>query len=236
MSAELLISSSYEAADLHGKQLVTPPRSSYPPRVWDPPMAKFLTLNVNGLRDINKGMSLLQWLSQLGVDFVCLQEVHTEASPWFAPYCFLVVSAPGTSHSGGSIILYWSCAVISKSWVYANGRFLMAKFVLREVRFRVACIYAPNRNPECNDLFSDCTGHVDPSVPTLGCGDFNCVFDCARDRRGSDNFDVLRESHLALQGFFEATILEKSVRKLASLLRYLPSPPNQCWIFQKTKW
>ena len=92
-------------------------------------MVRFLTLNVNGLRDVNKRMSLLQWLSHLSTDFVCLQGVHAtscaEASSWFAPYGFLVVSAPGNPHSGGSVILYRSNVVLSNSWVSANGRFLI---------------------------------------------------------------------------------------------------------------
>ena len=191
-------------------------------------MVRFLTLNVNGLRDVNKRMSLLQWLSHSSTDFVCLQGVHAtscaEASSWFAPYGFLVVSAPGNPHSGGSVILYRSNVVLSNSWVSANGRFLMAEFVLRKVRFRVACIYAPNRNPERNDFLANCASRVDPSVPTLVCGDFNCVFDRSRDRRGSDVCDVSRESHLALQGFFDAGCM-------VDIWRYLnPSSSSFTWM------
>lgn len=108
----------------------------------------------------------------------------------------MVVFVSGISYFGGFIIFYWLCVVIFKFWVYVNGRFLMVEFVFREVRFRVVCIYVFNRNFECNDFFFDCIGYVDFSVFTLGCGDFNCVFDCVRDRRGSDVFDVLRESYL----------------------------------------
>lgn len=35
---------------------------------------RFLSLNVNGLRDANKRMAFLQWLSSLSVDFACFQE------------------------------------------------------------------------------------------------------------------------------------------------------------------
>ena len=39
---------------------------------------------------------------------------------------------------------------------------------------------------------------IDPSIPTLVCGDFNAVFDRALDRRGSNIFDASRESFRAL--------------------------------------
>ena len=43
--------------------------------------------------------------------------------------------------------------------------------------FRVAGIYAPNRNPDCDDIFVCCVNAVDPTVPTLLWGDFNTVLD-----------------------------------------------------------
>lgn len=55
-------------------------------------MVAFLSLNVNGLRDINKRIGLLQWLSHLSLDFVCLQETHIlsvdEGKIWFSAYGF----------------------------------------------------------------------------------------------------------------------------------------------------
>ena len=40
----------------------------------------FVSLNVNGLRDANKRMAVLQWLGHLFVDFACLQETHSLSS------------------------------------------------------------------------------------------------------------------------------------------------------------
>ena len=39
---------------------------------------------------------------------------------------------------------------------------------------------------------------VDPQIPTVLCGDFNAVFHCSLDQRGSDVLDVSRESFRAL--------------------------------------
>lgn len=65
-------------------------------------MASFLTLNINGLRDPNKRLSFLQWLSHLSVDFVCLQETHilscVECEAWFSSYGFMTFASPGSVH------------------------------------------------------------------------------------------------------------------------------------------
>ena len=68
----------------------------------------------------------------------------------------------------------------------------MAEFQYHDTSFRLACIYAPNRNPERNDFFAYCESIVDASVPTLLCGDFNAVFDRTLDRRGSNVSDHVR--------------------------------------------
>ncbi len=167
---------------------------------------KFLTLNVNGLRDPNKRMSLLQWLSHLNVDFVLLQETHvstcSECDSWFSPYGFLTVSSPGTTRSCGSVILYRSVFTISSFSFDADGRFVLAHFKHNGLSFGVACVYAPNRNPERDVFYDFCASKIDLSVPTLIGGDFNAVFDRALDRRGSNVSDISRESSVALASFF----------------------------------
>ena len=169
-------------------------------------MASFLTLNVNGLRDANKRMALLQWLSHLSLDFACLQETHVtsvaECISWFSSYGFLSVVSPGSVHSCGSVILYRPRYTLQNSWVDSSGRFVLADFQHRDVIFRVACIYAPNRNPDRDTFFSFVSSKIDPSVATVVCGDFNAVFDRTIDRRGSNVLDPSRESSASLLSLF----------------------------------
>lgn len=169
-------------------------------------MTSFLTLNTNGLRDANKRMALLQWLSHMSLDFACLQETHVvsseECNSWFSSYGFLSVAAPGSPQSCGSVILFRPRFSLLNSWADDNGRFVLAKFQRRDLVFCVACLYAPNRNPDRDDFFAFCASKVDPSVPTLICGDFNTVFDRSLDRRGSDVLGSSRESSLALLSLF----------------------------------
>lgn len=168
-------------------------------------MFNFITVNVNGLRDHNKRMSFLQWLSHLSADIVCLQETHVsscaEADFWFSSYGFLALSSPGSIHSCGSVILYRPTFVLVKSSIDRQGRFVLAHFKKDDLIFGVACLYAPNRNPSRNDFFDYCADQMDLSVPTLLCGDFNTVFDRVLDRRGPVS-DSSRESSVALSNLF----------------------------------
>ena len=161
-------------------------------------MFTLVTLNVNGLRDPNKRMSLLQWLSHLSLDVVCLQETHAtscgECVSWFSSYGFLVLSSPGSVHSSGVVILYRSTFDLVNSIFDSGSRFVMGHFSRRGLTFGVACIYAPNRNPDINDFFDLCIDRIDPATPTIICGDFNTVFDRSLDTRGSDASDCSHES------------------------------------------
>ena len=158
----------------------------------------FLTLNVNGIRDHIEGADLLQWLSHLSCDFVCVQETHVtdaaEASSWFSSSGFLTVTVPGTAHSRGQVLMYRPSFSFVNSWVELEGRFLMAEFSRRDSVVSIASVYAPNWNPEHDEFFTSCLDFTDPSVPTILGGDFN-----ARDRRGSDPAVTVRESFVSLE-------------------------------------
>ena len=67
---------------------------------------------------------------------------------------------------------------------------------------------------------------VDPSVPTILCGDFNTVFDQSVDRFGLDPSDLSRESFSSLQDLFDACCT-------VDIWRYLhPSSSGFSW----TRW
>ena len=92
--------------------------------------------------------------------------------------------------------------------------------------FHVCCIYAPNRNPARDQFFHDLWAKVDPSVPTILCGDFNAVFDRSVDQFGSDPSDLSRESFSSLRDLFDAFCI-------VDIWRYLhPSSSSFSW----TRW
>ena len=57
-----------------------------------------MSLNVSGLRDENERLAVLQWMSHLSLDYVCLQKTYvislSESSSWFPLMVFLLWSPP----------------------------------------------------------------------------------------------------------------------------------------------
>ena len=134
---------------------------------------------------------------------MCILETHVtdaaEASSWFSSSGFPTVTVPGIAQSRGQVLLYRPSFSFVNSWVEPEGRFLMAEFSRRDSLFRIASVYAPNRNPEHDEFFTSCLDFTDPSVPTILGGEFNTVFDRVRDRRGSDPAVTVRDSFVSLE-------------------------------------
>ena len=118
---------------------------------------KIATLNANGLRDANKRMGFLQWLSHFSFDIVCLQELHAvsleECNRWFSSYGFLVCASCGSSQSCGTVVLFRPVFSLLSTSCDSNGRFAACDFLYRDQRFRVISIYAPNTNPQRDGFF-----------------------------------------------------------------------------------
>ena len=128
--------------------------------------------------------------------------------------------------SSGCFILFRPSLSLSSSWCDTEERYLQCEFSFRDQSFRVYCLYVPNRNPARIQFLDDLHAKIDPSVPSLLCGDSNTVFDRALDRRGLDPSDSSRESTSALRGLFDACCV-------VDIFRYLhPSTPGFTW----TKW
>lgn len=96
----------------------------------------------------------------------------------------------------------------------SDGRFLQCEFSFCGRSFRVASVYAPNRNPARDKFFDDISALVDPTVPTVLCGDFNAVFDRLIDCVGSCTEDTSRESCVALRCLFNLCCVEDIWRSL----------------------
>ena len=170
-----------------------------------------LTINANGLRMADKRAGFLQWLRSLPVvvTIVCIQEVHctslVECDSCFRSSGFLSVVSPGSVKYCGCIVLFRPSLSLVQSWADEEGRLLQCEFSYHDQSFRVVSLYAPNRNPARNEFLEQIADELDPTVPTLLCGDFNTVFDRSVDRRGSDSSDTWRESSAALKALFESS-------------------------------
>ena len=112
-------------------------------------------------------------------------------------YDFIV--SPGSNRSRGSVILFKNSISLKNHCVDSEGRLVLGEFAIRELPFRVCCVYAPNQVRARNEFFEFCCDFIDSGIPTVVCGDFNTIFNQSTDRRGSDPLDSSRVSSLALQ-------------------------------------
>ena len=179
------------------------------------------TLNIYGLRDVNKRMGFIQWFLFQSWDILCLQECHVlsseECAAWFSAAGYDSVVSPGSNRSRGSVILFKKSIALKNHWVDSEGRLVLVEFATRELSFRVCCLYAPNQVRERSAFFESVCSIIDPGIPTVVCGDFNTVVDRSTDRRGSDPLDMSRESSLALINLFRACCVTDVWRDLHPL-------------------
>ena len=116
-------------------------------------------------------------------DVVCLPETHcaslAEGQTWFLSSGFECSVSPDTARSAGCIVLFRPPLSLEASRTDSAGRFLCLDFSFRTIRFRVACIYAPNRNPERDNFFAQVADNLDPGTPTILAGGFKTVFKVA---------------------------------------------------------
>ena len=117
---------------------------------------------------------------------VCLMSSVARGSPLV--FFFFVLVA----------VLY--CIALVSRYSILHVMFLLDLFVrsLFMVPLFMLCLYAPNCNATRDLFFNLIVDSVDPSVPTVLCGDFNKVFDHSLDHFGSATDDTSRESTPAL--------------------------------------
>ena len=131
--------------------------------------------------------------------------------------------SPGTARSAGCIVLFRPPLSLEAFWTDSDGCFLRLDFSFRVVRFRVACLYAPNGIPERDLFLAHVTDNLDPGTPTILAGDFNTFFNWSLDRCGSVVVDTSRESSAALARLFKEVCCE-------DIWRYLhPSSSGFTW-------
>ena len=118
--------------------------------------------------------------------------------------------SPGTVRSAGCIVFFRPPLSLEASWTDPDGRFLRLDFSFWAVCFRVACIYAPNRNPERDLFLAHVIDNLDPGTYTVLAGDFAIVFNRSVDRGVSVVSDTSRKSSAALARLFKEVFCEQT--------------------------
>ena len=103
---------------------------------------------------------------------------------------YSVISSPGSIRSAGVAILYRPSLHLNGMLHDDCGRFVVAHFSASShdsTPFQVVNIYGPNRRRLGEEFFEHLLQQVDPSLPTILCGDFNTVVDADLDRSGCNS-------------------------------------------------
>ena len=163
------------------------------------PCLKFLSLNVNGLREAGKRQTVFAMLQTGRWDVVALQETHhinsDEGEAWAASRVGSVLAWPGvsfwshgTSASRGVALLFKEGCIAEGICLRASsldGHLIVVDFSIMGEQFSVASVYAPaNSGQRRCQFFADMMPVLPEGRHLFVGGDFNCVRDAALDQQG----------------------------------------------------
>jgi exonuclease III len=200
------------------------------------PRLRCLSLNVNGLRNVDKRTalfaSLLKPNGSLAYDVVMLQETHhasdNELQSWLSagagrgrPVCAEHFHSVGTTVSAGVVVLFATHLRISNSAVTARvaGRLLVVTCSIFEHPFCFVNVYAPHEpEPRVQFFSSTLASHLpDASVMSdttcLWAGDWNCIEQL--------DLDQSSRSPLREQGFANALAPILSLHSMQDAFRHM---------------
>ena len=97
---------------------------------------------------------------------------------------YKVLSSPGTTRSRGVAVLYHPSLTVLHSASNSQGRLQVIHFTFHSRPFQFVNVYGPNQKQPGVTFFQSILPLLDPSLPTIVCGDFNTVVDATIDRIG----------------------------------------------------
>lgn len=153
-------------------------------------MLRILTLNVQGFRNSYKQREVVHFARENFIDLVFLQEVNFLTNDdvkefqrnFNVPSYFSLAS--NRSCGVGVLVFNHLIGASSFSSTDSEGRFLVFKFTLSGSRYKIINLYGPARVTASNNFLRALGVYLLERVPTILCGDFNCVLDSMRDVRG----------------------------------------------------
>ena len=165
---------------------------------------KLVSLNVPGLRSIDKRKALFMWLTKQKADIVFLQETYSSIEDenfWNTQWKGKMLFSHGSHHSKGTLVLIKQGLDFEQKSVLCdpNGRFIILKAVN---------IYAPNKIHEQEAFFKKIESQLDrfdfdPKCKTIIGGDFNIFFADILDSLGGNpkikqkSVDIVKDIMLA---------------------------------------
>ena len=155
------------------------------------PLFKLFSLNARGLNDYNKRNTLYDWLQDLDIDIVLLQETHfieTRECSYNARWrgtCYHCFSDSSSSR-GVSILIRQNLAFeFISCHKSTDGRKLLFNIKINDTVFTIANLYAPNKVLDRKSFFTNLKSWIRRKASTtenlIVFGDFNCKLDENQD-------------------------------------------------------
>lgn len=151
---------------------------------------KFATWNVRGFRDKEKQNDILGFAREQGIDILFIQEANIRTPLEVAQFRrdFQTDAFFSLTHSRacGVGVIFATGRFREKAHCTfgANGRMIMVDVYVNQKKIRFVNVYAPVQRSDTNGFFKDLHPLLLEPLPHVLVGDFNCVVDSRRDRRG----------------------------------------------------
>ena len=140
---------------------------------------EIVTFNVDGLNDIEKRHTLLEYFNRLNVDIIALQETHitqdnidTIKREW--KYQSIWNPAP-SPYTGGTAILLGSSLKKTAHKTDQSGRILTMQIKSQHTSFQLTNIYAPTDNQHKEHFFNQILKNVQNHYHAVARHLFTCM-------------------------------------------------------------
>ena len=153
---------------------------------------KLITLNVNGLADVQKRTLIYGYLKLLKADIYLLQETHNstevDENQWAREWGGPAVWSRGTRRSRGTALFFNRNLDINIATINRDndGRLIAAKTFVNGIELNIMNIYAPTNPEERKLFFRNLWQYRTGDMNLLLGGDFNCVPDIHMDKMGGN--------------------------------------------------
>ena len=156
-----------------------------------------LTLNVRGIRDNAKRKRILEWCKTKREDIIFLQETYSTPdveARWRSEWDGTIYFSHGTNHSKGVLVLIASNLNLNiyDLKTHEDGRYILFKGDMKEVKFVFGNLYFPTRDKKKEQLKfletieKKISDMWDPDYSIVLGGDYNLIMNSNLDYVGSN--------------------------------------------------
>ena len=148
-------------------------------------LLKMVSLNVKGLRGVNKRRAIVEWSKQKG-DIIFFQETFSTIdieNPWDREWNGKCFFSHGSNHSRGVCILITEKLnlTVLRSEIDLEGRYILLEIEIQGKRLILCNVYFPTRDKQQEQLYflNLVSGHLNDfnlnKAPIIAGGDFNMI-------------------------------------------------------------